>query len=133
MPRKLLKSESEIEQVLAAVAAGYACILLRNNSGALADKDGRVVRYGLGNVSPAKNKIFKSSDEIGITRVTITQAMVGQTIGVFTAVEMKKEGWKYSGTPEEIAQQNFIDWVNTSGGKAGFANDVDSLLKIIGR
>jgi ribosomal protein S19 len=36
---------------------------------------------------------MKSVDYIGITTITITQQMVGQKIGVFTAVETKRDDW----------------------------------------
>ena len=88
---------------------------MRNNSGALPDRTGRVVRYGLGNVSKTYTDKVKSSDLIGITKVVITPSMVGKTLGVFTAVEVKKEDWdegkKFD--TREIAQNNFINWVKS--------------------
>lgn len=57
----------------------------RNNTGALRDKDGRLVRYGL---------CTGSSDIICCEPVLITPDMVGQTIGRFLAVEVKESGKK---------------------------------------
>jgi len=113
-----MKNEDEIQQLIMMEAPKHGCILLRNNSGAMKDVTGRVVRYGLGHTS--KNQEFKSSDLVGITKP-----------GIFTAVEVKKEGWTYSGTESEIYQKNFIDFVLSLGGYAGFANSVDDFLKII--
>lgn len=113
-------------------AAKHQVILLRNNSGALPDSTGRVVRYGLGNISKKKNEEFKSSDYIAITPVLITPDMVGKTIGVFTAVEVKEENWTFNPKDKrEAAQKNFIDFVTARGGLAGFCNNVDTLLRII--
>ena len=79
------------------------------------------VRFGLGNDSAQRNRIFKSSDLIGITRRVITQADVGKTIGIFTSIEVKRPGWKYTGTPTEVAQKAWLDAVETWGGLATFA------------
>lgn len=128
-----MKLESEIQQEVIIYAATRGTFLLRNNSFVLPNKDGTPVRAGLGNISTKQNKKFKSSDEIGITPVTITQAMVGQTVGIFTAIEMKREGWTYDPNDEtESAQLTFIDWVKARGGKAGFCQSVDDFNKIMG-
>lgn len=125
--------ESEVQQRIQIEASKYGCHLLRNNSGALKDVSGRVVRFGLGNTSKDLNDNFKSSDLISCMPVVVTQDMVGQTVGIFVAIEVKKSNWKYSGDKREVAQQNFIQWVKQRGGYAGFANSVDSFLRIIGR
>ena len=67
------------------------------------------------------------------TQVVVSQEMVGQTLGVFTAVEVKKEAWKEDKklSGRERAQFNFIKWVKSNGGFAGFANSVDKLKKIV--
>lgn len=126
-----MSSESEIQQRIQIEAAMHGCILMRNNSGALLDKDGRLIRYGLGNVSEKYNEIMKSSDLIGITTLVITPDMLGKKIGVFTAIEAKSGDWKWKNTKREIAQKNFIDWVIASGGFAGFANTLDSFKSVI--
>lgn len=128
-----MKLEDQIDAEVIQAAPAYGCILLRNNSGAMKDATGRLVRYGLGNDSKQRNAVFASSDRIGITSVVITQEMVGQTIGVFTAIEMKREGWTFKGDRREVAQQNFINWVLKAGGYAGFANCIDDLRRILRR
>lgn len=129
-----MKNEDEIQQLIQLEAPKENARLLRNNSGALEDKNGRVVRFGLGNSSSTINEKFKSSDLIGFTKVTITSDMVGKTVAIFTAVEVKKEDWKFSKTDKRaVAQNNFIEWVKAAGGYAGFANSVDKFRKIIGK
>jgi len=95
-------------------------LLLRNNSGAAKElRTGgtlRYVRYGLGNESEALNKKRKSSDLIGITPVLVQPHHVGQTWGIFTGVEVKKEDWTFRGRPEETAQQTFLDLIKKYGG-----------------
>lgn len=128
-----MMSESEIQQLIQMEGPKHESIVMRNNSGALKDSTGRMVRYGLNNISDKVNANFKSSDLIGITCITITPNMVGYKIGVFTAVEVKKEDWVFKGTDREKGQKNFIDWVLQRGGFAGFANSVESFRKIIGK
>lgn len=129
-----MQSEDEVQQRIRLEAPKHNVTLLRNNSGAFTDASGRTVRFGLGNDSKQINERFKSSDLIGITPVLITPDMVGKVIGVFTAVECKKEEWKFKGYEKrEQGQKNFIDFVIARGGLAGFANSVDSFKKIIGK
>lgn len=123
--------ESESQQEIQKEAAKLGLILMRNNSGSLNDKDGRPVRYGLGNISKEQNERIKSSDLIGCLPVVITQDMVGQTVGVFIAVECKKSGWKFKGDKREIAQKNFIEFILSKGGIAFFAESVDTFKKEI--
>ncbi len=120
-------------------AAYQGVDLWRNNSGAFEDATGRWVRYGLCNESAALSEKIKSSDLIGICPVVITPDMVGQTIGVFVAVETKPSDW----TPPKptnlkefaryLAQKKFHDIVKKSGGFAGFARNVQDFRKIIKR
>lgn len=119
------KLEDEVDQLVQLEAAKSQILLMRNNSGALKDKDGRVVRFGLNNISDKQNAEFKSSDRIAIMPVTITPEMVGKTVGIFMAVEMKKEGWKFTGKDREVGQQNFIDYINLRGGCAMFVTSIE--------
>ncbi len=130
-----MKDESTVQQEIQIQAKYYDCILMRNNSGAFKDETGRLIRFGLNNVSKQHNDNSKSSDLIGITKIVITPEMVGQTIGVFTAIEVKKEDWNPDKKLDkrERAQNNFINWVKINGGIAGFANSISKLHEILGR
>lgn len=127
-----MKDESEVQQDIQ-IGLMPVCNVMRNNSGALKDDTGRSVRYGLGNISKKHNERIKSSDLLGITKVVITPEMVGRTLGIFTAIEVKNEKWKSDKKfdKRETAQKNFINWVLSMGGFAGFANSVDKAKQII--
>ena len=98
-------------------------LLMRNNSGAFKDSEGRWIRYGLANDSKRVNEHIKSSDLIGIEPVTIGPQHVGSMLGRFVALECKPGNWKYTGTAREEAQLRFITIVTRYGGRAKFIND----------
>lgn len=137
--------ESAVESHVRYEAASLGVDLWRNNVGAawqgetihlddgsILIKNPRPVRYGLCNESKKQNTAVKSSDWIGITPVTITPDMVGQRIGVFTAIEVKKTGHKLNTRDKHIkAQQKFIDIVLNAGGFAGFADSVEKFKRIV--
>lgn len=112
----------------------YNCTLQRNNSGALPSPSGRPVRFGLGNTSPKHWETFRSPDYIGPTVITVTPEMVGKQVAVFTAIETKKPDWVPAKSGEkykdEKAQANYLSWVKSIGGFAGFAKSVDDLKDI---
>lgn len=115
-----LKSESEVQQLIQIEAAKYGCQLMRNNSGGFKDDTGRMIFFGLGNTSKARNDLIKSSDLIGIMN------------GRFVAIEVKKEGWVFNPNDKrEAAQLAFINWIKFHGGLAGFAASVDDFKNII--
>jgi hypothetical protein len=91
--------------------------LWRNNTGALKDPNGRLVRYGL---------CKGSSDLIGYRTITITPDMVGQQLAVFAAIEVKDCG---APTPEQL---HFIAQVKAAGGLAGVARSVADAQAILG-
>jgi hypothetical protein len=96
--------------------APHGCRLWRNNTGAIKDETGRLVRFGL---------CTGSSDLIGIRPITITADMVGTRVGVFTAIEVKTP----KGKPT-VEQINFIQHVKGLGGIAGVARSVGDALTI---
>lgn len=115
-------SEMATQQRIRLLASQHGTPLLRNNSGASTDDKGRLIRYGLGNDSSKLNKHFKSSDLIGIWPLVVTPEMVGRTLGVFFAVEVKAPGWKFRDSDARaVAQRNFGDWVQRHGGIFTFA------------
>ena len=93
-------------------------VLWRNNVGACKTDDGRMIRYGLANVSKAMNERIKSADLIGVYRRIITQDDVGRVIGQFLSVETKREGWKPSNSQRDTAQAAWASGVVAWGGVA---------------
>lgn len=113
-------SESAVTSIFRLQVSAQGHRYWRNNSGALPDKTGRLVRYGLGNDSSRVNAVLKSSDWVGVERHLITPQMVGTYGGFFGSVELKRAGWRYTGDERERAQLNFITLVNSLGGRARF-------------
>jgi len=97
--------------------------LWRNSNGACVDENGRHIRYGLANLSKKVNSKLKSSDLIGITPVQTDQG----TLGVFTSIEVKRPGWKYTGTAREVAQLAWLNLIVAFGGIAKFATCKEDL------
>lgn len=120
-------SEGAIQNLIRLEASKKGLRLWRNNLGATMDDRGNFVRYGLCNDSKQMNKQLKSSDLIGLRPVLITPQHVGHIIGQFTAREVKRGNWQFSGSEEENAQLNFIKLVTSLGGDARFANTEGTL------
>ncbi|RUW55636.1 hypothetical protein EOA32_01045 [Mesorhizobium sp. M1A.F.Ca.ET.072.01.1.1] len=125
------------EAVTSHVRLAYADIgpLWRNNVGVLKDQRGVPVRFGLANESANMNREIKSSDWIGITPVTAYLQSCGWvTLGVFTALEMKKTDWQFKpGDPHTDAQAKFHALVREAGGFAGFVTKPEDIHSIIRR
>lgn len=93
--------------------------LFRNVRGLFLTLDGtRKVAAGLG--------VKGSSDLIGYTPIKITPEMVGRTIAVFTAIEVKTQAG-YASFDQKTFVQNVLD----NGGFAGIARNDDDAIKII--
>ena len=104
--------EHEIQQRIR-LACGHGPVRLwRNNSGALVDQQGRLVRFGL-----AKG----SSDLIGLRTLEITPDLVGQRIAQFVALEIKTARGVVS--PEQRA---FLQLVKQLGGLAAICRSVEA-------
>lgn len=109
--------------------------IFRNNVGACTDDSGRLIRYGLGNDSAKLNQEIKSSDLIGITPVTawLHSTQAWHTLGVFTALEIKTSGWRFSeADARAVAQRRFHAIVREVGGFAGFVTspaDIGSIIR----
>ena len=95
-------SEHEIQQRIRLACGRGAVRLWRNNTGALVDQQGRLVRFGL---------CKGSSDLIGLRSLEITPALVGQRIAQFVALEIKTDCGIVS--PEQRA---FLKLVQQLGG-----------------
>ena len=104
--------------------------LFRNNRG-LAWMGKVVERYGstvvIANARPVEFGLTDgASDLLGLTRVTVTPDMVGQTLAVFTAAEVKRPK---VAVPDH--QQKFIDFVNGFGGIAGVVRSTDDAVALV--
>ena len=91
--------------------------LFRNNTGTLYDRQGRPVTFGL-----AKG----SADLIGWTTRTITPDMVGQTVAVFTSLEVKTATGRVS-----TEQRQWLDAVQAAGGVAGVVRSVEDAQTLL--
>ena len=111
-------SEQAIQQRIRLAVSRGATRLWRNNTGRLRDERGQLVTFGL---CPG------SADLIGYRSVVVTPDMVGQTLAVFAAVEVKGERGRP--TPEQTA---FLEHVAAAGGLAGIARSVEDAERILG-
>lgn len=116
------RNERDAQDAVRLEASQRGVRLWRNNVGAVTTEDGRHIRYGLANDSSRMNAEVKSADLIGITPVVVTADMVGQTIGVFTSIEVKGPNW----TPGQAdartkAQRHWQQLVRALGGIARFS------------
>lgn len=116
-----MPANASTQNLLRVRASQEGGALWRNNSGALKDADGRMIRFGLGNDSSKLNAVWKSSDLIGITSVT----WCGRTFGLFTAVEVKHPRWTKPESDRDRAQLAFMTTVRKLGGVATFATHPD--------
>lgn len=99
----------------------------RNNVGAMHTADGQFVRFGLANDSEQMNKRIKSGDLIACRPTMIEPYMVGHTFGLFVSREIKRPGWTFTGTPREVAQQRWNEYIVGLGGDACFATGEGTL------
>lgn len=117
-----MNAETPIMQLIRLRVGGMPGVrLFRNSVGALADRFGKWIEYGLGK---------GTSDLIGWKRVTVTRAMLGKPVAVFVAIEVKAPGGR-TDRARLAAQTNFIDAVRRDGGIAGFADSPESAREII--
>ena len=113
---KFLSNEAYVQNKIRLAVGSGEVRLFRNNTGALLDMQGRLVKFGL---------CKGSSDLIGFKSVTITPDMVGQKIAIFSAIEVKDKG------KATVDQKNFINIVQKAGGFAGGAKNVNDAKKIL--
>lgn len=116
-----MHNEATTSAIIETYAPAFGYTLLRNNVGAARDDTGRVIRYGLGNISAKRTKLITSSDWVGWR----------DRDGRFTAIEAKRGGWRGPGDDRERAQQRFIELVRSCGGIAGFVTSLEDLAKVL--
>ncbi len=93
-------------------------------TGKVLHRDGNQVTLNPAHMVPV-GLCVGSSDLLAITPVEITPDMVGSTVGVFTAVEVKTT----KGRPSK-EQVNFIEHIREKGGRAGIARSPAEALDI---
>lgn len=95
-----------------------------------------ISRPGMARVEPGDVVIRKArhfetglpkgfSDLFGAVPVTITPAMIGQTVAIFSGIEVKTLTGRVK--PE---QQNFIDFMQSIGARAGVARSAEQAVNI---
>jgi len=99
------RKEANIVNDCLVALSGAGCVVWRNNTGAMHDRTGRLVRFGL---------CVGSSDIVGIA-----------PDGRFLAVECKTDKGRTTD-----AQDRFLAAVIRAGGKAGVARSADDALQI---
>lgn len=118
-PSSVGRSEAWAQQQVRFLAARQGAWAMRNNVGATAADEmcrcprcyfeyvvkRQPIRYGLANDSAKLNAVVKSSDLILCIPRTITSQMVGQVIGQFGAVEVKKPDWRPGEDPSREGPQ----------------------------
>lgn len=114
-------SEAAVQQQIRLEAAKKGILLWRNNVGALLDKRGIPVRYGLANDSKEMNARVKSADLIGVRPRVVTSADLGTAIGQMVSVEVKHPGWRWTGDAHEMAQLNWASLLWSVGADARFS------------
>lgn len=107
-------SESKLLKEVQIFASSLGARMLRNNCGQLQDREGRWVRYGVANPG--------GSDLVGWTPCVVTANMLGHTIAVFTAIEVKTP----TGRPSK-EQLAFLEAVRSAGGIAVLARSIDDV------
>ena len=111
-------SEHEIQQRIRLACGRGAVRLWRNNTGALVDQQGRLVRFGL---------CKGSSDLIGLRVLEITPELVGQRLAQFVALEVKTAQGVLS-----QEQRAFLRLVKDLGGVAAVCRSVEEAEQLLG-
>lgn len=111
--------ETNLMNTIRLALSGMGVLAFRNNVGAHKTDAGHFVRYGVGEKG--------GSDIIGCVPVVITPDMVGRTVAVFTAMEVKTKTGRAT-----QPQLNFIAAIKKAGGIAGIVRSPDDAAKMIG-
>jgi hypothetical protein len=116
-----MSSESQIQtDIRLKLSEIQAGVFLRYQVGTFLTMDGRPVKIG----------VPGTSDLIGIVPHVVTAGDVGKTIGVFCAIETKKEKDSTSKDRKE-SQGRFLKMVNRLGGIGGIARSVADAVSMV--
>lgn len=118
----MAKEETEITHAIISEAYKSDCFLSKNVRGLFTrwkkGDRGQPIRAGWGENG--------ASDLIGFMPVTITPEMVGKTVAVFVAVEVKTEAGIVSDE-----QSAFLEIVKKKGGISGVLRDISGLKNLL--
>ncbi len=112
-------SETSLLRAIMVKVSSVGARIFRNNQGVAVFPDGSRVRYGIANPG--------GSDLIGWTPIKITPEMVGRTVAVFTAIEVKVPG---AAVPDH--QRHFVEVVLAAGGRAGIVRSIEDAVALVG-
>ena len=125
-----MNPETKLQNSVMLALSQAGCTIWRNETagvwvGRPVHREGQLVT--LANARMIQAGLCKGScDLIGITPVTITPDMIGKTIGVFTAQEIKTRAGR---TTQE--QDRFIAAVRAAGGIAGVVRSPADALELL--
>lgn len=116
------EAEAEVQAQCILLAPKLGCRLWRNNSGACYDQTGRLIRYGLGNISKRFNEVWKSGDLVGIR----------ERDGKLLMFECKPPWWTgRTLNAREKAQANALQDVANCNGISAFVTDAEQLRELV--
>jgi hypothetical protein len=123
-------AEHSIQNAIRNALAGKALIFRANVGSAWTGET--ITKLPTGDMLIKKPRPFNTglppgfSDLFGLVQVKITPDMVGQTVGMFYALEVKQPGKK----PSPL-QRNFLQAVNDNGGIAGRVTSPEEALQLV--
>lgn len=89
----------------------------RQNTGSLPNANGAPIWF---------YRFVKWTDEM-----TLVDYLCVLKSGKLAALECKRKGWKYTGTPREKKQDAFIQSVRGCGGRGGFVTSAEQAIEIL--
>ena len=101
----------------AIILAPSVVIAWRQNTGSLRNASGAPIWF---------YKFVKWTEEM-----TLVDYLCILKSGQIAALECKRKGWKYTGTPREKKQDAFIQAVRSGGGRGGFVTSAEQALEIL--